>query len=146
MNCTQTQKYMQNTAQFMYETEKLPSKGILQEIKLCNAKETLSKSGWPRTYAPVQDVCPKCNSFMSPVTKKRRRANEDRILLISMDHIIDVDILTKQCKLCFLIVKPDTLRLGLLNIGDIMLVTVDIFFSLQNTIRYKLFASCLYVF
>ena len=37
-------------------------------------------------------------------------------------------------KLCSLIVKPDTLSLGLVNIGDTTMVTVDIFYTTQNTI------------
>ena len=53
-----------------------------------------------------------------------------------MDHVLEVDIFTKQCKVCFLIVKPDTLSHGLFNIGDMVLVTCDIFFTLQNMIRF----------
>ena len=127
---------MQNTAEYLYQSESIPDKNILKLIKQCNAKETLSSSGWPRTFSPTIEKCPKCNILLSPVTKKKRRSRDDHSVLISMDHIIEVDIFTKQCKICFLIMKPDTLNLGLLNIGDMTLVTVDIFFSLQNTIRF----------
>ena len=64
-------------------------------------------------------------------------------LQVSLDHILEVDILTKQCKLCFLIVKPDTLCLVLFNVGDILLVSVDILFSLQNMIRLVKFVEIL---
>jgi hypothetical protein len=43
--------------------------------------------------------------------------------------------LTKQCKLCYPIIKPETLKLGLFNVGDLYLVSWDIFFTLRNTIR-----------
>ena len=126
---------MYNTAELLYQNERIPNKSIIKVIKQCNATETLSTSGWPRTFSPTKEMCPKCNIFLSPVTKKQRRSNDDRSLLISMDHIIEIDLFSKQCKVCLLIVKPDSLSHGLLNIGDMLLVTVDIFFSLQNTIR-----------
>ena len=136
MKCSKTQKYMLNTAEYLYRSERIPDKNILNLIKECNANETISKTGWPRTFSPVLDHCPKCSIILSPVTKKRRRSSEDRTLLISMDHVLEVDIFTKQCKVCFLIVKPDTLSHGLFNIGDMVLVTCDIFFTLQNMIRF----------
>ena len=126
---------MLNTSEYLYQNEKIPDKSILKAIKESNAKETISMDGWPRTFSPTIDHCPQCKVFLSPVTKKRRRSSEDMCLLVSLDHILEVDILTKQCKLCFLIVKPDTLCLGLFNVGDIFLVSVDILFSLQNMIR-----------
>ena len=133
--CSKTQRYMHIIAEYLYRNEQLPGKEILREIKQWNAQETLHGNGWPRVYSPTCDNCPKCNTMLQPVTKKKGKTLDDARLLISMDHIIEVDIFTKQCKLCFLIVKPDTSSLGLLNIGDMYLVTIDIFFSLQNTIR-----------
>ena len=135
MECTKTQQYMQNTAKFLYENHSLPDKSIISQIKKCNATETLTGNGWPRTYSPVIDRCPLCHIFLSPLSKKKRRSEEDRSLLISTEHIIEIDVFTKQCKLCSLILKPDTLSLGLVNIGDTTLVTVDIFYTMQNTIR-----------
>ena len=134
---------MVNTSEYLYQNEKLPDKSILKSIKECNARETISMDGWPRTFSPTLDHCPQCKVFLSPVTKKRRRSSEDMSLLVSLDHILEVDILTKQCKLCFLIVKPDTLCLGLFNVGDILLVSVDILFSLQNMIRLVNFVEIL---
>ena len=135
MECTKTQKYMQNTAKFIFENDKVPDKTILSLIKSCNAKETLSSDGWSRTYSPDIDRCTLCDIFLSPLTKKKRRSGEDRCLLISTEHIIEIDVFTKQCKLCCVIYRPDTLSSGLLNIGDMTLVTLDIFFTMQNTIR-----------
>ena len=141
MNCSKTQKYMQNTAKYLFLNDRIPDKSIFNSIKHCNARETLTSDGWPRTFLPSHDKCPSCNIILSPVTKKKRKSNDDHSLLISMEHVIEVDIFTKQCKLCFLILKPDTLNLGLLNIGDMTLVTVDIFFSLQNSIRFVRFIA-----
>ena len=138
---------MQNTSKYLYDNESLPDKTILKTIKQCNAQETLTSTGWPRTFSPTLVKCPKCDIFLSPLTKKKKKSNEDHCLLISTEHILEIDIFTKQCKLCFLIVKPDTLKLGLLNIGDLSLVTVDIFFTLQNTIRSETYILyfCTYV-
>ena len=135
MECTKTQKYMQNTAKFIFEHEKVPDKNILSLVKRCNAKETLSSDGWSRTYSPVIDKCTLCDNFLSPLTKKRRRSGEDRCLLISTEHVLEIYVFTKQCKLCCIIYRPDTLNLGLVNIGDMTLVTIDIFITMQNTIR-----------
>ena len=135
LDCSKTQKYMQNTAQYLYENEQIPDKTIINLIKTCNSQETITGSGWKRTYSPVLEKCPKCNIILSPVSKKRRKSSDDSSLLITMDHIIEVDILTKQCKLCYLIIKPETSKLGLFNIGDLYLVSWDIFFTLRNTIR-----------
>ena len=135
LKCSKTQKILQNTAAFLYETTQIPEKGIIKEIKKCNAMETISKDGWSRMFSPTIDHCPKCKLFLSPVNKKKRRSTEDVSLLITFDHILPVDIYTKQCKLCRLIVKPDTLPVGLFNIGDIILISLDILFSLQNLVR-----------
>ena len=135
MECTKTQKYMQNTAKFIFEHEKVPDKNILSLVKRCNAKETLSSDGWSRSYSPVIDKCTLCDNFLSPLTKKRRRSGEDRCLLLSTEHVLEIDVFTKQCKLCCIIYRPDTLNLGLVNIDDMTLVTIDIFFTMQNTIR-----------
>ena len=135
LDCSKTQKYMKNTAKFLYDNEKIPDKSILKVIKQCNANETLNGSGWPRTFSPMVDKCPKCSIILSPVTKKKGKTSDDHSLLITMDHILEVDIYTKQCKICCHIVKPETSKLGLLNIGDLYLVTLDVFFTLQNTIR-----------
>ena len=126
---------MKNTAEYLYMHEKIPDKSILQEIKRYNANETLSKNGWPRNFSPTIVNCPTCHIILSPVSKKKGKSSGDHSLLISMEHIIEVDIFTKQCKSCFLILKPETASLDLLNIGDMYLVSLDIFFSLQNTIR-----------
>ena len=137
LSCSKTQKYMQNTSHYMYHTEEMPAKSILQDIKKCNAKETIEAgSGWARTYSPTLVNCPKCNIILSPVTKKWSKDSANPSLLITMDHILEIDIYTKQCKMCFLIIKPETSRIGLLNIGDLYLVSWDIFLTLQNTIRW----------
>ena len=135
MVCTKTQKYMMQTAKHIYETESIPDKSILCDIRNRNAKETLSSSGWPRSYSPDVDNCPLCATVLPPITKKRRKSREDRCLLISREHILEIDVYTKQCRSCFLVIRPDTMGSGLLNIGDHTLITLDIFFSLQNTIR-----------
>ena len=110
-------------------------KSIINIIKNSNAQETLSSNGWPRSFSPTLDKCPLCDVFLSPLSKKKRRSGGDHCLLISTEHILEIDVFTKQCKLCFIVFKPDTLSMGLVNIGDLTLVTVDIFFTLQNTIR-----------
>ena len=138
MDCTKTQKYMQNTAKYIFDNEKLPQKSIINIIKNSNAQETLSSNGWPRSFSPTLDKCPLCDVFLSPLSKKKRRSGGDHCLLISTEHILEIDVFTKQCKLCFIVFKPDTLSMGLVNIGDLTLVSVDIFFTLQNTIRWEL--------
>ena len=135
MVCSKTQKYMTQTAKYLFDKETLPDKSIISFIRNCNARETLSSNGWPRAFSPAADKCPLCDSALSPLSKKRRRSQDDHSLLISREHVIEVDIFTKQCKSCFLIVRPDTMGSGLLNIGDHTLITLDIFFTLQNTIR-----------
>ena len=117
MECTKTQKYMQNTAKFIFEHEKVPDKNILSLVKRCNAKETLSSDGWSRSYSPVIDKCTLCDNFLSPLTKKRRRSGEDRCLLISTEHVLEIDVFTKQCKLCCIIqgVPQNSLRFSISN-------------------------------
>ena len=135
MVCSKTQKFMAQTAKYLYDKETLPDKSIISSIRNCNARETLSSNGWPRAYSPAADKCPLCDTSLSPLSKKRRRSQEDPSLLITREHVLEIDVYAKQCKSCFIIIRPDTLRSGLLNIGDHTLVSVDIFFSLQNTIR-----------
>ena len=136
LSCSKTQKYMQNTSLYLYETEVIPDKSIVKHIMMCNAKETMEVgSGWERTYSPTLVNCPKCNILLSRVTKKWRKETGTPSLLITLDHVIEIDIFTKQCKMCYLIIKPETSSIGLLNIGDLYLVSWDIFFTLQNRIR-----------
>ena len=135
LKCSKTQEYMKNTSKYILENDKIPDKSVFNLIKSCNAQETMTANGWPRTYSPDLVKCPKCDIFLSPLSKKKRKFKEDQYLLISAEHIIEVDVFTKQCKLCCIIFRPDTLSSGVLNIGEVTLVTVDIFFTLQNTIR-----------
>ena len=123
LDCSKTQKYMQDTAQYLYENEQIPDKAIIHLIKTCNSHETMTGSGWKRTFSPELEKCPKCSNILSPVSKKRRKSSDDHSLLITMDHIIEVDILTKQCNHCYLIIKPETSKLGLFNIGDLYSVS-----------------------
>ena len=78
---------------------------------------------------------PKCNSDLSKLVSKKQKNNSDKKLLVSKMHVIEIEILSRRCKNCFLIIGPETLKYGLLNIGDTTLVSLDIFFSLRNTIR-----------
>ena len=127
---------MKNTAEYLLKTEDLPGKNILETISRQDAAETLGLPGkWARTYTTALTSCPKCGEKLPPLSKKRQRRLTDKQLLISKLHIIVIEIYTRKCKQCFLILRPNTLQHGLLNIGDVTLVTLDVFFTLRNTVR-----------
>ena len=137
LDCGLTQRYLVNTADFMFEHSKLPDISILPTVSSYYARETLELDGnWPRSYSCKEEKCPKCGDPLSTLTKRRQNKNSDKQLLISKMHVIVIEILSKKCKKCYLIVSPNTLELGLINIGDVTLVSMDVFFTLQNTVRY----------
>ena len=136
LECCLTQRFMKNTSKFLYESTNLPDKTILDKISRYDAAETLGLPGkWPRSYSSEVSTCPLCRTALPPLTKRRQRLQTDKKLIISKLHIIEVEVYTRKCKSCCILIRPDTLHHGLLNIGDVTLVTLDIFFLLRNTVR-----------
>ena len=140
---------MTNTAEYMLDSCELPDKSVLEIVSRHDAAETLNVPGkWPRSFSTTVIVCPKCGYDLSQLSKKKQRQKSDSQLLVTKMHVIVIDILTRKCKRCwcYIVIRPDTLRLGLLNIGDLALVSIDVFFSLRNMIRFafycRLFSGC----
>ena len=127
---------MKNTAEYLLQEVEVPDKSILSTITKYDAAETLHlPAKWPRSFSTGLAACPKCGEKLPPLVKKRQRLQTDKQLLISKLHVIEVELFTRKCKTCSIIHRPDTLQHGLLNIGDTTLVTLDVFFTLQKTIR-----------
>ena len=127
---------MRHTAEYMLDTCELPDKSVLARVSRYDAAETLNlPDRWPRSFSPSLTLCPKCGHELSQLSKKKQKNNTDPQLLITKSHVIEIDILIRKCKKCYLIIRPDTLQHGLLDIGDVTLVSLDVFFSLRNTIR-----------
>ena len=131
-----TQQYLQHTAEYLLENCELPDKSILKTISIHDAAETLNLPGkWPRSYTTTDNRCPKCSQELSQLSKKRQRWNTDQQILVTKLHVIVIDIFVRKCKSCHIIAQPNTLRSGLLNVGDTTLISVDVFFSLRNAVR-----------
>ena len=127
---------MSHTAEYMLDTCELPDKTVLEKVSKYDAAETLNLPGrWPRSFSPTVTLCPKCGHELSQLSKKKQKNKSDPQLLITKLHVIEIDILIRKCKRCYLIIRPDTLSDGLLDIGDVTLVSLDVFFSLRNMIR-----------
>ena len=101
---------------------------MLLKLLICLGK-------WPRSFSCLEIVCPNCRGKLTQLSSKRQRLISDKKLLISKLHVIEVEIYIKKCKKCYLIRRPDTLQYGLLNIGDVTLISLDIFYTLRNTVR-----------
>ena len=80
-------------------------------------------------------MCPKCGLKLQSLVKRQQKNNSDKKLLISKLHVLEIELYSKKCKHCFIMLSPDTLQYGLLNIGDTSLISLDVFFTLRNTIR-----------
>ena len=116
----------------MLDNCNLPDKSVLQLISKSDAFETLDLPGkWPSSFSCLEIVCPNCRGKLTQLSSKRRLIS-DKKLLISKLHVIEVEIYIKKCKKCYLIRRPDTLQYGLLNIGDVTLISIDIFYTLRN--------------
>ena len=136
LDCGLTQKYMLNTSKYLLQHSEMPEKGILLLVSRFDANETLElPDRWPRTYTCEEIKCPKCFRDLTALFTKPQKNKSDKKLLITKLHVIEIVVFSKKCKNCHLIRSPDTLSYGLLNIGDLCLVSLDIFFSLRNTIR-----------
>ena len=134
-SCGKTQSLMRTTAEYLLDTISLPNESVIGVINKANAKETFNESGWPRVFMPSKVKCPKCSEILSSVSKKRQKSKSDCAILVTKCHTLKVEILSKSCSKCCLIVQSETLSLGLLNIGDLHVVSLDIFFTMQNMIR-----------
>ena len=111
---------MTNTAEYMLDSCELPDKSVLEIVSRHDAAETLNVNGkWHRSFSTTVTICPKCGYDRSQLSKKKQRQKSDSQLLVTKMHVIVIDILTRKCKRCYLVIRPDTLRLGLLNIGDL---------------------------
>ena len=115
----------------------LPEKiETIKGIEHNNAMETLGKVGWPRTVYSDMETCPICQCPLSSSGKKRQKTKSDTCYLLSRSHCIAIIILSKKCKVCSLIIQAPTLHLGLLNVGDSLLLSMDIMYQMQNLIRF----------
>ena len=138
--CSKTMSYLETSAKYMLETAVLPVKEeILKDIKHRNALETLGKSGWPRNYYNNREKCPICESELSSGYKRKQQSAENQAVLLSKDHCIPVIVLSKKCKSCLLLVQATTLELGLLNVGDTLLLSLELMYEMQHFIRYFFF-------
>ena len=108
---------------------------ILKDIKHRNALETLGKQGWPRTYYTNEEYCPLCKLPLSTEVRKKQRDAENDSFLLTKDHCIPVIILSRKCRSCLLIVQASTLDLGLINMGDTLLLSLELMYSMQHLIR-----------
>ena len=136
LDCGRTQRYLLNTAKYLRETTNLPDKSCLAIISAYDASETLQlERKWPRTFSCELEECPKCGERLLPLAKRHQKNRNDKQILVTKLHVIDIDILSKRCKPCSLHLSPDTLQHGLLNVGDVTLLSLDIFFTIRNTIR-----------
>ena len=139
LDCGRTQQYLLHTAKYLRETLKIPDTSVLQAVSTYDAAETLQLEGrWPRSYHCDMSVCPRCGERLPPIVKRPQKNRSDKQILVTKLHILVIDILTKRCKACSLYLSPDTIQYGLLNIGDLTLVSLDIFFTIRNTVRYFL--------
>ena len=136
---------MSNTAKYLLETISpvLPNETIIKEINVANARETINGSGFPKVFIPNKVKCPLCSEMLSSVSKKRQKKSSDCTLLVTKCHTIKIEIYSKTCTTCLLMVQPETLHLGLLNIGDLNLVALDILYTMQNLIRY-VYLQCVF--
>ena len=129
--------YLDNSSKHLLKTVRLPIKEeILKDIKQRNALETVGKSGWPRTYYINKDLCPICKSQLTSESKKRQKTSENEAILLSKDHCIPVIVLSKKCRSCLLILQASTLDLGLVNVGDTLLLSFEIMYSMQHLVRF----------
>ena len=132
--------YLDNSAKHMLKNVCLPVKEeILQDIKRRNALETVGRSGWPRTYYNNMDLYPVCNSELTSESKKRQKTSENEAILLSKYHCILVIVLSKKCRSCLLILPASTLELGLVNLGDTLLLSFEIMYSMQHLVRFVFF-------
>ena len=137
MDCGLTQRYMRHTTEYILDTCELPNTSILETVSKYDAAETLNLAGrWPRSFNTTVTCCPICGNDLSQLSKRRQKHKSDTPILITKLHVIEIEILTRKCRKCYLMVRPDTLQHGLLNIGDLTLVSLDVFFSLRNMIRF----------
>ena len=135
-DCSKTMAYLDNSAKFMLDQVELPVKEeILKDIKHRNALETLRKQGWPRDYYTNEEYCPLCKLLLSTEVRKKQRDAENDSFLLTKDHCIPVIILSRKCRSCLLIVQASTLDLGLINLGDTLLLSLELMYSMQHLIR-----------
>ena len=131
--------YLDNSSKHFLKNVHLPVKEeILKDIKHRNAMETLQKDGWPRTFYNNKELCPICESPLSAEAKKRQKTAENETILLTRDHCIPVIALSKKCKTCLLILPPVSLDLGVLNIGDTLLLSLELIYSMQHLVRLVL--------
>lgn len=84
----------------------------------------------------LQETCPKCCEKLSALEKKPQRNTNDKMLLVTKMHVIELTILSKRCRKCSIVFMPETYNSGLLNIGNITLISLDIFWTLRSTVRF----------
>ena len=143
-NCLKTHKLMKNTADYIFENDFVPPQDeVLPNILKRNAEETLGVGeGWPQCYQPSLNNCPKCGEILLPIKRKEQKNENDKTLLLTMDHCKPVNIFSRKCNKCLIIFQAETLQTGLVNIGDTILVSLGNKFRLLAVAQYLGMFDC----
>lgn len=136
-DCKLSLNYIEMSASYLFDTLHLPEKSVIAEkIQTYSSAETLNieDKKWPRYFLPSRTHCPTCKELLEAPTKKS--LNGRKSMIITLDKLIQVDILQRKCKSCRLLIYPDTVEeYGLLCVGGIYLLSLDLLFSMESRVK-----------
>ena len=126
---SKTEKIMENTSEFILRHKKISfSRDSKKEIE--NSILLQNQQGWPKYFEPNENSCPKCQGRLPPPTRHARVKTSH---LLTRDDYTEVTVLVRQCEKCDILIQPSDPKL--LNIGDSLIVTMDIIYLMMEFVH-----------
>ncbi|XP_015205495.2 HMG domain-containing protein 3 isoform X3 [Lepisosteus oculatus] len=152
LNAAQKEVQRQSTLQLLRKTVLIPESeaelveamALIQELNstqvvLSTANEetiAIEQSGWPRYYESSASQCLLCNC---PLFKGGQNsvAGQEDCWLLTDSHIQTATVQLKIClnPQCLALHSFSDIHLGLFNVGNKLLVSIDILFKIRNQIK-----------
>ena len=120
-------KYLEETSKYIYENEKID----LTDENMANKKKEIikqNKKGWPSNFISQHTKCPNCGNENMCSPKSHRGLTQS--YLLSLEHCQPVTIQSQECNKCYILHQPK--HPLLINIGDKLMVTLDVFYLLRS--------------
>ena len=106
----------------------------MSEENLSNIQKKINeqnKIGWPSVFQPDTNKCPKCKD--ENITKLQTHQGSTQAYLLTRDMCKPVTFRVQKCKRCSILIQAD--HPLCLNIGDNLMVTLDVLFLMQTIVH-----------
>ena len=123
-------QYLNNTSEWIYDNEKIS----FEDFNMAKVQKEIvkqNKMGWPSVYTTENSKCPKCGN--TNISNPMMHQGSTQAYLLTREICQPIHVRIKKCGKCFLLIQPK--HPLLLNIGDNLLVSLDVMFLMREMVH-----------